>query len=96
MILGVAWWRSYGFGGVSGGPSAKQAWNINIHYDALLESKVPLGAERVLDVGCGDGFLAARLAQRVSDVTAFDVDAPVLQRAQARPPRRSGGYAATS
>ncbi len=69
---------------MSGGPSPKQPWNINIHYDALLESKVPLGAGRVLDVGCGDGFLAARLAQRVSDVTAVDVDAPVLQRAQAR------------
>ena len=66
------------------GPSAKQPWNINIHYDALLESRVPLDARRVLDVGCGDGFLAARLARRVSDVTALDSDAPVLQRARNR------------
>jgi hypothetical protein len=56
---------------VFGGPSAKQPWNIDIYYDALLESKVPLDARRVPDVGCGDGFLAARLAERASDVTAL-------------------------
>lgn len=61
-----------------------QPWNINIHYDGLLDAQVPSGARRVLDVGCGDGFLAARLAQRVPDVTAVDIDAAVLQRAQAR------------
>ncbi|OBA72138.1 SAM-dependent methyltransferase [Mycobacterium sp. 1554424.7] len=64
--------------------SAEQPWNINIHYDALLESKVPRTARRVLDVGCGDGFLAARLTRRVPDVTALDLDGPVLQRARAR------------
>lgn len=64
--------------------AADQPWNINIHYDGLLDAKVSAGARRVLDVGCGDGFLAARLAARVRDVTALDVDAPVLQRAQTR------------
>jgi 16S rRNA A1518/A1519 N6-dimethyltransferase RsmA/KsgA/DIM1 with predicted DNA glycosylase/AP lyase activity len=63
---------------------AGQPWNINIHYDALLESEVPLAARRVLDVGCGDGFLAARLTRRVPDATALDLDGPVLRRAQAR------------
>jgi SAM-dependent methyltransferase len=59
-------------------------WNINIHYDALLDAKIPADARRVLDVGSGDGFLAARLARRIPDVTAVELDAPVLQRAQAR------------
>lgn len=66
------------------GASVRQPWNINIHYDALLESGVPRDAQRVLDVGCGDGFLAARLARRIPEVTALDVDVPVLHRAQAR------------
>jgi 2-polyprenyl-3-methyl-5-hydroxy-6-metoxy-1,4-benzoquinol methylase len=63
-----------------------QPWNINIHYDGLLDSKVPQDAHTVLDVGCGDGFLAARLAQRVPDVMAVDIDEPVLERAQIRFP----------
>jgi ubiquinone/menaquinone biosynthesis C-methylase UbiE len=67
-----------------GDVSEGSPWNINIHYDALLDSKIPAGARRVLDVGCGDGFLAARLARRIPDVTAVEVDARVLQRAQAR------------
>lgn len=67
-------------------PPAADPWNVNIHYDALLESKVPSGARRVLDVGCGDGFLAARLARRVPEVTALDRDAPVLRRARDRFP----------
>ena len=59
-------------------------WNINIHYGALLDARVPLEAERVLDVGTGDGFLAARLAERVPTVIAVDIDGPVLERARTR------------
>jgi len=61
-------------------------WNVNIHYDARLAACVPASATAVLDVGCGDGFLAARLAWRVPHVVAIDVDAPVLGRARARFP----------
>lgn len=62
----------------------EQPWNLNIHYDTLLESRIPVGAQRVLDVGSGDGFLAGRLAQRIPEVTAVELDAPVLSRAQTR------------
>jgi len=61
-------------------------WNVNIHYDGTLDALVPSTARSVLDVGCGDGFLAARLARRVSHVVALDLDQPVLDRAQARFP----------
>ncbi|MBJ7325393.1 MAG: methyltransferase domain-containing protein [Rhodococcus sp.] len=64
----------------------ERPWNINIHYDGLLDSLVSSDAHDVLDVGCGDGFLAARLARRIARVTALDVDEPVLQRAEARFP----------
>jgi len=61
-------------------------WNINIHYDGKLDRCIPPQAESVLEVGCGDGFLAARLSQRIPHVVAVDVDKPVLQRAQQRFP----------
>ena len=63
-----------------------EPWNVNIHYDARLDAAVPAAARSALDVGCGDGFLAARLADRVPLVVAIDVDAPVLARARARFP----------
>jgi SAM-dependent methyltransferase len=69
-----------GIGGTGG------LWNVNIHYDARLAACVPVSATDVLDVGCGDGFLAARLARRIPNVVAIDIDAPVLGRAQARFP----------
>ena len=43
-------------------------------------------ATSVLEVGCGDGFLAARLSQRVPRVVAVDVDEPVPRRARQRFP----------
>jgi 2-polyprenyl-3-methyl-5-hydroxy-6-metoxy-1,4-benzoquinol methylase len=61
-------------------------WNANIQYDGRLDACVPASATSALDVGCGDGFLAARLARRVPLVVAIDADAPVLGRARARFP----------
>ncbi len=62
-------------------------WNLNIHYDARLARHAKSG-DRVLDVGCGDGFLAARLADHGCVVVAIDADAPVLARARARWPSK--------
>ena len=65
-------------------------WNANIHYHPLLIEAIPRGAERVLEVGCGDGILSAQLAQAgVRQVVALDLDAGVLERARARHPGRS-------
>jgi 2-polyprenyl-3-methyl-5-hydroxy-6-metoxy-1,4-benzoquinol methylase len=63
-----------------------EPWNINIHYDGKLDQSVSPDAASVLDVGSGDGFLAARLSQRIPHVVAIDVDRPVLERAQQRFP----------
>jgi 2-polyprenyl-3-methyl-5-hydroxy-6-metoxy-1,4-benzoquinol methylase len=63
-----------------------EPWNINIHYDGKLDRSVPPEAGSVLDVGCGDGFLAARLSQRIPTVVAVDIDQPVLARARQRFP----------
>ncbi len=63
-----------------------EPWNVNIHYDGRLDDCVPPRAASVLEVGCGDRFLAARLAQRLPNVVAVDIDEPVLERAKQRFP----------
>lgn len=60
-----------------------EPWNLNIHHDRLLARLVEPGS-RVLDAGCGDGFLAARLCRMGCEVVALDVDPGVLQRARRR------------
>lgn len=63
----------------------RQLWNANMHYRGLVLASLPKGASRVLDVGCGDGILAAQLVESgVPNVVALDVDQPVLDRARAR------------
>jgi SAM-dependent methyltransferase len=63
-----------------------EPWNINIHYDGKLDESVPRQATSALDVGCGEGFLASRLARRIPHVVAIDIDLPVLERAKQRFP----------
>ena len=47
-------------------------WDHNRWYHRLLLRQVPAGAHRVLDVGCGAGTLAHRLAAVVPQVDAVD------------------------
>jgi 2-polyprenyl-3-methyl-5-hydroxy-6-metoxy-1,4-benzoquinol methylase len=62
-----------------------QLWNANIHYHRVVLASIPPNAERVLDVGCGDGILTAELVDAgVPRVLGIDVDRPVLERARAR------------
>ncbi|MBT2225388.1 AMP-binding protein [Nonomuraea sp. NEAU-A123] len=68
------------------------AWNHNVHYQRLVLDAIPDGCEHALDVGCGDGLLAAELASRFWDtcrrerITAFNfmgAVAAILERAPA-------------
>lgn len=64
---------------------SRRPWDPNIHYHDLVLAEVPPGVIRVLDVGCGDGLLAARFAERgAAEVAGMDVDRAVLERARAR------------
>ncbi|WP_448263618.1 methyltransferase domain-containing protein [Microbacterium aurum] len=42
---------------------------------------IPSGARSALDVGSGDGMLAAELRDVISEVVAIDLDGDVLRRA---------------
>lgn len=59
-------------------------WNHNVHYQPVILDAVPPGCGAALDVGCGDGLLACRLADRCAEVTGIDRDPPMIARALAR------------
>lgn len=58
-----------------------QRWNHNIHFHPLVLNAVPAHASSALDVGTGDGMLAAELRRRVHDVVAIDSSEATLQTA---------------
>lgn len=61
------------------------AFNHNDHYHALVLRQVPKGAARALDVGCGTGTFARRLAGRGITVDAIDADQRMIEAASATP-----------
>jgi SAM-dependent methyltransferase len=59
-------------------------WNHNVYYQPLILGAVPPGCGSALDVGCGDGLLACRLAGRCRDVTGVDRDHGMIALARER------------
>ena len=62
--------------------SPPSTWNHTAHYHQVLLQAVPVPSRRALDVGCGEGAFARRLAQQVELVDAWDRSAEVIARAQ--------------
>lgn len=62
------------------------AWNHNAYYHRLLLRQLPPAPARVLDVGCGAGDLAARLARVAGRVDALDVSGPMIELARTAVP----------
>jgi ubiquinone/menaquinone biosynthesis C-methylase UbiE len=60
------------------------SWNHNVHYQSVILGAVPPGCGPALDVGCGDGVLAGRLAQRCAEVTGIDRDRRMIALARAQ------------
>jgi 2-polyprenyl-3-methyl-5-hydroxy-6-metoxy-1,4-benzoquinol methylase len=60
-------------------------WNFHRRVDALVEWT---GADRILDVGCGEGFTIERLlrANGKLPIQGLDYDWPALQEAKSRQP----------
>jgi SAM-dependent methyltransferase len=63
----------------------------NDHYHRLLLRHVPPGCRTALDVGCGTGRFARRLAQRGIEVDAVDRSAEVIEAAVAAAPDEGAG-----
>ncbi|AKM10170.1 class I SAM-dependent methyltransferase [Croceicoccus naphthovorans] len=51
---------------------------------AVLDLLAPVAGESILDLGCGDGVLTARIAETGADVLGHDADAGLLARAKER------------
>ena len=67
-------------------------WDHNIHYHALLLRHLPVGARSALDVGCGAGLFAERVAATVPEVVAVDRDSEVIRSARALSQSRNVEY----
>ncbi|MGW1794889.1 class I SAM-dependent methyltransferase [Streptomyces sp. NPDC001984] len=63
--------------------SADPYWNHNVHYHPAVVAAVPDGCRRALDVGCGDGLLAGKLATRTGAVTGVDRSTEMIRLARA-------------
>lgn len=58
-------------------------WNHNVHYHPLVLDAVPDGCREALDVGCGDGLLARKLAGKAASVTGVDRSTEMIRQARA-------------
>ena len=56
-------------------------WNHNSHYHNYLLRQLPIKVERILDVGCGQGLFASKVANRAERVDAIDLDRATIEEA---------------
>lgn len=63
-------------------PVAEPYWNTNVARHPGILRAVPQGCGDALDVGCGDGLLARKLAGRAKHVTGIDKSPEMIARAR--------------
>jgi SAM-dependent methyltransferase len=61
-------------------------WDHNCYYQRLLLRRLPRSCRSVLDVGCGAGAFASRLADHAERVDAIDRSAAMIRQASGRVP----------
>jgi 2-polyprenyl-3-methyl-5-hydroxy-6-metoxy-1,4-benzoquinol methylase len=59
-------------------------WTQNNHYHGFLLGHVPASCSRALEVGCGTGSFARRLAECAQQVVALDLSAEMVRVARSR------------
>jgi 2-polyprenyl-3-methyl-5-hydroxy-6-metoxy-1,4-benzoquinol methylase len=67
-------------------------WNHNAHFHNYLLRQIPKRVYRTLDVGCGLGLFAWKLAERSEVVDALDIDSAVLAEALSLNPAPNIAY----
>lgn len=61
-----------------------EGWTANNHYHEFLMRQVLANCENALEIGCGTGAFARKLAKRCGRVTAIDLSPEMIQVAQER------------
>jgi ubiquinone biosynthesis O-methyltransferase len=74
LLSGYERWRSSELGRITD----------HIEEEVILALVEPVFGKHVLDVGCGDGVMSARLAQEGAEVTGIDNDPRMLEGARRR------------
>lgn len=59
-----------------------EGWTANNHYHSLLLKHVPENCENALEIGCGTGAFARKLAKRCGRVVALDLSAEMIKVAR--------------
>jgi len=67
-------------------------WNQNIHYQPVILRAVQPRCGPALDVGCGDGMLACRLAELCTEVTGIDRNDHMIALARERAQERKQAH----
>ena len=61
-----------------------EGWTANNHYHDFLLKHVPQNCENALEMGCGTGAFARRLAKRCEQVIALDLSPEMIRVARSR------------
>lgn len=64
--------------------NARHPWNHNEHFHGWILRNLPARRRAAVDVGCGTGVLAGKLASSFARVTGIDADAGMAVTASAR------------
>jgi SAM-dependent methyltransferase len=64
--------------------NARHPWNHNEHFHGWILRSLPARRRAAIDVGCGTGVLAGKLASHFARVTGIDADASMAAAASAR------------
>lgn len=70
--------------------NARHPWNHNEHFHGWILRNLPARRRAAVDVGCGTGVLAAKLASRFARVTGIDADEGMTAGADVRLAGNSG------